>query len=446
MKSSEIHRRFLDFFASRGHQVIPSASLLVDDPTLLFVNAGMVPFKPIFLGEFPSPYRTAASIQKCVRTLDIDEVGRTARHASFFQMAGNFSFGDYFKQEAITLAWELLTSSVEDGGYGFPIDRLWITVYEDDDESISIWNDIIGVPLERIQKRGMLDNFWSMGVPGPCGPCSEIYYDRGPLYGVEGGPIADENRYMEIWNLVFMQNIRGDGPGKDGYPILGDLPAKNIDTGMGIERMATILQGVENLCEIDTSRVTLDRASELSGTVYGIDPVGDVALRVIADHVKAAVFLLGDGAVPGNSSQGYVVRRLLRRSIQKMRSLGAKGPTIGELVDTVISSMSHQYPELQDGHQVIRAIAEREETVFLRTLVHGEKIFSAEVERAKASGESKLSGAKVFTLHDTYGFPYDLTCELAEEEDMTVDEDGYRFLMQQQKDRAKADTLKRKER
>ncbi len=245
MESAEIRARWLRFFESGNsqgltHTVVPSASLIADDPNLLLVNAGMVPFKPFFLGEVTPPYKRATSVQKCVRTLDIDEVGKTTRHASFFQMCGNFSFGDYFKEGAIALAWELLTKPISDGGYGFPEERLWVTVYLDDDEAADIWHKKIGVPLERIQRRDMADNFWSMGVPGPCGPCSEIYYDRGPAYGIDGGPIADENRYLEVWNLVFMQNERGAGGGKEGYPILGELPAKSIDTGLGLERMAAL--------------------------------------------------------------------------------------------------------------------------------------------------------------------------------------------------------------
>src|SRR5512144_2399886 len=254
MRSEEIARRWLRFFEKRGHTVVPSASLVVDDPTLLLVNAGMVPFKPYFLGELQAPWPRATSVQKCVRTLDIDEVGKTTRHASFFQMCGNFSFGDYFKQAAIPFAWELLTTSTDDGGFGFPEDRLWVTVYLDDDEAADIWHKDVGLPQERIQRRWMADNFWSMGVPGPCGPCSEIYYDRGPEHGAEGGPIVDEERYLEVWNLVFMQYERGEGPGKEGYPILGELPAKNIDTGLGLERMATLLQGVDNLYEIGTGQ------------------------------------------------------------------------------------------------------------------------------------------------------------------------------------------------
>src|SRR4051812_17778869 len=286
METAEIKRRWLRFFEERGHTVVPSASLLSDDPTLLFVNAGMVPFKPYFLGQEKAPYDRATSVQKCVRTLDIDEVGKTSRHASFFQMNGNFSFGDYFKQGAIEYAWELLTKSQSAGGYGLEAHLLWPTVYLDDDEAYALWRDVVGVPESRIVRRGMKDNFWSMGVPGPCGPCSEIFYDRGPEYGAEGGPEVDEDRYMEVWNLVFMQYVRGEGAGKEGFPILGDLPMKSIDTGMGLERIAAVLQGVDNLYEIDEVYPVLDRAAELAGKKYGENEGDDVRLRVVADHVR----------------------------------------------------------------------------------------------------------------------------------------------------------------
>ncbi|MGH3544893.1 MAG: alanine--tRNA ligase-related protein, partial [Mycobacteriales bacterium] len=269
MKTSEIRHRFLDYFARNGHTIVPSASLLLDDPNLLFVNAGMVPFKPYFLGQETPPHPRATSVQKCVRTVDIEEVGKTTRHGSFFQMNGNFSFGDYFKEEAIRLAWELITLPIADGGFGFPESKLWPTVYHDDDEAADIWQNKIGVAPQRIVRRGMADNFWSMGVPGPCGPCSEIYIDRGPAYGPEGGPEVDEDRYLEFWNLVFMQYERGAGPAKEGYEIKGELPAKNIDTGMGLERMAALLQGVDNLYEIDEMVGVINRASELTGKAYG---------------------------------------------------------------------------------------------------------------------------------------------------------------------------------
>ncbi len=444
MDSAEIRTRFLRYFADRGHQVVPSASLLLDDPTLLFVNAGMVPFKPYFLGESPAPYPRATSVQKVVRTLDIEEVGKTTRHASFFQMAGNFSFGDYFKEEAIPFAWELLTRPVADGGYGFPESKLWATVYLDDDEAIDIWHKKVGLPLDRIQRRGMADNFWSMGVPGPCGPCSEIYYDRGPEHGLEGGPVVDEDRYLEVWNLVFMQFARGDGPGKEDYPILGELPAKNIDTGMGLERMAALLQGVDNIYEIDTTRGILDRASELSGTKYGSSEKNDVALRVVADHARTCAFLIGDGVLPGNEGRGYVLRRLMRRTIRMMRLLGAHDPVMGDLIDRTIETMAPQYPELNDEATRIRQLSVAEEVTFLQTLRTGTTIFDTAVANIRKSGGSLLAGDEAFALHDTYGFPFDLTLEMAAEQGLAVDEDGFRTLMKQQRERAKADARERK--
>ena len=444
MDSAEIRSRFLRYFADRGHQVVPSSSLLLDDPTLLFVNAGMVPFKPYFLGEAPAPYDRATSVQKVVRTGDIEEVGRTTRHASFFQMAGNFSFGDYFKEQAIPFAWDLLTRPVSDGGYGFAEDRLWATVYLDDDEAIDIWHRQVGLPLDRIQRRGMADNYWSMGVPGPCGPCSEIYYDRGPEHGLEGGPVADEDRYLEVWNLVFMQAMRGEGPAKEGYPILGSLPAKNIDTGMGLERMAALLQGVENIYEIDTTRGILDRASALSGARYGADERGDVALRVVADHARTCVFLIGDGVIPGNEGRGYVLRRLMRRVIRTMRLLGAHDPSMADLVDATVLTMAPQYPELNDEAGRIRQIAVAEEAVFLQTLKTGTTIFDTAAANVRKGGTGQLSGHEAFALHDTYGFPIDLTLEMAAEQGLTVDEEGFRRLMQQQRERAKADSRARK--
>lgn len=298
MESAEIRRRWLSFFEERGHAVVPSASLIADDPTLLLVNAGMVPFKPYFLGETKPPASRATSVQKCVRTPDIEEVGKTTRHGTFFQMCGNFSFGDYFKEGAIKYAWELLTSSVADGGYGLEPEKLWITVYLDDDEAETIWRDVVGVPAERIQRLGKKDNFWSMGVPGPCGPCSEINYDRGPEFGVEGGPAVNDERYVEIWNLVFMQYERGAGDGKEDFPILGDLPSKNIDTGLGLERLAMILQGVQNMYETDTLRVVMDKATELTGVQYGAARGTDVSMRVVADHIRTSVMLIGDGVTP----------------------------------------------------------------------------------------------------------------------------------------------------
>jgi len=449
VESAEIRSRWLRFFESDNrqgltHTVVPSASLIADDPNLLLVNAGMVPFKPYFLGEVTPPYARATSVQKCVRTLDIDEVGKTTRHASFFQMCGNFSFGDYFKEGAIALAWELLTRPIADGGYGFPEEKLWVTVYLDDDEAADIWHKQIGVPKERIQRRDMADNFWSMGVPGPCGPCSEIYYDRGPAYGAEGGPIADENRYLEIWNLVFMQNERGAGGGKDSYPILGELPAKSIDTGLGLERTAALLQGVENIYEIDTTIKILNRASELTGVKYGSSEKSDVALRVIADHARTSAMLIGDGVTPGNEGRGYVLRRMMRRTIRNMRLLGSMDPIMSELTVAAIGAMGPQYPELVSDKNRILSVSVSEEESFLQTLKSGTQIFDLASVALKKSKATVLPGDEVFKLHDTYGFPFDLTLEMAREEGLEVDEEGFRRLMKEQKDRAKADAKAKK--
>ncbi len=449
MNSAEIRSRWLKFFESGNsqglkHTVVPSASLIADDPNLLLVNAGMVPFKPFFLGEITPPYARATSVQKCVRTLDIDEVGKTTRHASFFQMCGNFSFGDYFKEGAIALAWELLTKPIADGGYGFPEEKLWVTVFDNDDEAADIWHKKIGIPKDRIQRRGMADNFWSMGVPGPCGPCSEIYYDRGPEYGRDGGPIADEDRYLEVWNLVFMQNERGAGSGKDDFPILGELPAKSIDTGLGLERTAALLQGVENIYEIDTTMQILNMASELTGVKYGANEKSDVALRVIADHARTSMMLIGDGVLPGNEGRGYVLRRMMRRTIRNMRILGASDPTSKELVSAAIGAMGPQYPELVENKERITAVTVNEEESFLTTLKSGTQIFDIAAGSVKKSSATKLDGETAFKLHDTYGFPFDLTLEMASEHGLSVDEEGFRRLMKEQKDRAKADARAKK--
>jgi len=449
VESAEIRARWLRFFESDNalglkHTVVPSASLIADDPNLLLVNAGMVPFKPFFLGEVKPPYARATSVQKCVRTLDIDEVGKTTRHASFFQMCGNFSFGDYFKEGAITMAWELLTKPISEGGYGFPEDKLWVTVYLNDDEAADIWHKKVGVPKERIQRRGMADNFWSMGVAGPCGPCSEIYYDRGPAYGAEGGPVADEDRYLEVWNLVFMQNIRADGGTKDDYPIIGELPAKNIDTGLGLERTAALLQGVENIYEIDTTMQILRKASELAGVTYGKDAKSDVSLRVVADHARTSMMLIGDGVLPGNEGRGYVLRRMMRRTIRNMRILGAPDHNSKELLSAAIGAMSPQYPELLEKSERIAAVTEAEEESFLATLKSGTQIFDLAASDVKSSKSATLAGDTVFKLHDTYGFPFDLTLEMATESGLKVDEDGFRRLMKEQKDRAKADAKAKK--
>ncbi len=444
MQTAEIRRRWLDFFENKGHTVVPSASLISEDPSLLFTVAGMVPFIPYMSGLVPAPYPRATSVQKCVRTLDIEEVGKTTRHGTFFQMNGNFSFGDYFKPEAIAFAWEFLTGSVESGCLGLDPQLLWVTVFQDDDESIQIWRDVAGIPMERIQRRGMKDNYWSTGQPGPAGPCSEIYYDRGPAYGREGGPEADEDRYIEIWNLVFMQYERGQGTGKDSFEILGELPKKNIDTGMGLERVAFLMQGVENLYEIDQVRPVLDLAAKLSGKTYGANTEDDVRLRVVADHVRSALMLIGDGVTPANDGRGYVLRRLLRRTVRAMRLLGVDQPTFGQLFPESKDAMKAAYPELEVEFERILRVAIAEEETFLRTLSAGTVFLDQALDEVKSSGSKQLAGDAAFLLHDTYGFPIDLTLEIAEEAGLTVDRDGFKALMAEQRDRAKADAREKK--
>jgi alanyl-tRNA synthetase len=437
--TAEIRRRWLDYFASKDHEIVPSASLISEDPTLMFTVAGMVPFIPYMTGLVPAPYKRATSVQKCVRTLDIDEVGKTTRHGTFFQMNGNFSFGDYFKREAISYAWEFLTSSQDSGGLGFDPESLWVTVYKDDDESIKLWREEANIPLDRIQKRGMKDNYWSTGQPGPAGPCSEIYFDRGPDYGVDGGPEADENRFIEIWNLVFMQYQRGQGDGKDGFEILGELPSKNIDTGMGLERVAFIMQGVDNLYEIDEVKPVLDLAAKLAGKSYGVNETDDVRLRVVADHVRSALMLIGDGVVPANDARGYVVRRLLRRVVRAMRLLGVEKPVFAELFTRSKDSMKASYPELETDFARILRTAVAEEEAFLRTLNAGLLVLDDEIARAKNSGLKALSGESSFLLHDTYGFPVDLTIEIAQEQGLSLDREEFNILMNVQRQRAKDD-------
>jgi len=444
VKTAEIKNRWLKFFESKDHVVVPSASLISEDPSLLFTVAGMVPFIPYMTGLIPAPYARATSVQKCVRTLDIEEVGKTTRHGTFFQMNGNFSFGDYFKKEAIAYAWEFLTSSLESGGLNLDKEKLWVTVYKDDEESIGIWREVADIPLERIQKLGMKDNYWSTGQPGPAGPCSEIYYDRGPEYGIEGGPAADDNRYIEIWNLVFMQYERGAGGGKEDFPILGELPKKNIDTGMGLERVAFLMQGVENLYEIDQVRPVLDLAAELSGKRYGANETDDVRLRVVADHVRSALMLIGDGVSPGNDGRGYVLRRLLRRTVRAMRLLGVNEPVFEQLFLASKNAMVDAYPELDGEYARISRTVIAEEEAFLRTLVSGTVVLDEAISKAKSAKESALSGETSFLLHDTYGFPIDLTVEIAEENGLTVDRDSFVSFMAEQKNRAKLDAKTKK--
>ncbi len=445
MQTHEIRKRFLDHFVKAGHTEVSSASVILDDPNLLFVNAGMVQFVPYFLGQRTAPYDKATSVQKCIRTPDIDEVGITTRHNTFFQMAGNFSFGDYFKRGAIELAWALLTNTVEQGGYGFEPEKLWATVFYDDDEAIGLWQEIAGLPPERIQRRGMADNYWSMGIPGPCGPCSEIYFDRGPEYGVEGGPEANEDRYIEIWNLVFMQNERGAGTSKDDFEILGPLPRQNIDTGMGVERIACLLQGVDNVYETDLVKPVIDKVAQHAPRGYGRGThIDDVRYRIIADHSRTAAIIIGDGVTPGNEGRGYVLRRLLRRIIRAAKLLGVEQPIMAELMLTVREAMGPSYPELVTDFDRISRIAIAEETAFNRTLAAGSKLFEDAAQATRDAGRTTLSGNDAFALHDTYGFPIDLTLEMASEAGLQVDELGFRELMAEQRRRAKADAAARK--
>jgi len=443
MQTAEIRRRWLDFFAERGHTVVPSASLVSDDPTLMFTVAGMVPFVPYLTGLVPSPFPRATSVQKCIRTLDIEEVGKTTRHGTFFQMNGNFSFGDYFKETAIQYAWELLTTPEADGGLGFEKKDLWVTVYENDDEAVTLWKKIADLPDERIQRLGMDSNYWSTGQSGPAGPCSEIFFDRGPAYGKEGGPAADDDRYIEIWNLVFMQYLRGEGSGKD-FQILGELPRKNIDTGMGLERVAFIKQGVENLYEIDQVRPVLDKAAELSGRRYGAVHEDDVRMRVVADHVRSALMLMSDGVTPSNEGRGYILRRLLRRTVRAMRLLGVESATFPALFPESRDAMKSAYPEVEADYDRIARLAYAEEETFLRTLASGTNILDVAVTKTTQSGARTLAGDTAFLLHDTFGFPIDLTLEMAEEAGLSVDRAAFDALMLEQRTMAKTDAKTKK--
>lgn len=451
MLSQEISKRWIDFFASRGHTVVPSASLISNEPGAMFTIAGMVPFIPYFLGRETPPFSRATSVQKCIRTLDIEEVGKTARHGTFFQMAGNFSFGDYFKEKAIPFAYELLTTPQDQGGFGLDPERLWVTIYEGDDEAFEIWTKTVGFPAERIQRMGMKENYWSTGQPGPAGPDSEIFYDRGPAYGKDGGPAVDDDRYIEIWNLVFMQYQRGEGIGKDDFEILGELPKKNIDTGLGVERLAMLLQGVENFYETDQVRPVLDAASKLSGKKYhgsespedeGYED--DVRMRVVADHIRSSLMLIADGVTPSNEGRGYILRRLMRRAIRAMRLLGVTEPCLPVLFPASCDAMKGAFPYVGDDFERISRIAYAEEKAFLHTIETGTERLEEAVAAAKKDGSNAVSGAEAFALHDTYGFPIDLTLEMAAEAGVKVDEKAFRELMAEQRHRAQADAKAKK--
>ena len=443
MKTSDIRSRIIEFFARHDHEVMPSASLLYNDPTLLFVNAGMVPFKPYFLGDEPAPYKRAVSSQKCVRTLDIDEVGKTTRHGTFFQMLGNFAFGDYFKEGAISYAWDLVTGSEADGGWGFDPDKVWVTALHGDQETIDLWQKA-GIPRERIQERGLKDNYWHMGVPGPGGPCSEIYIDRGPEFGPDGGPEADEDRFLEIWNLVFQQEELSQVRRKDDFDVLRPLPSKNIDTGSGLERVAYLKQGKANMYEIDEVFPVIAKASELSGKTYGANELDDVRFRVVADHVRSGLMLMTDGVTPGNEARGYVLRRLLRRVVRAMRLLGVGDPVLQELLPVSKAAMLASFPEIEENWARVSQSAYAEEESFRRTLQSGTVMFDTAVGEVKKSEAKTLPGDKAFQLHDTYGFPIDLTMEMAEEQGLTVDRAKFDELMKEQKERARADAKAKK--
>lgn len=444
MKTAEIRQRWLDFFEKRGHTVVDSASLISDDPTLMFTVAGMVPFVPYLTGLVPSPYLRATSVQKCIRTNDIEEVGKTPRHGTFFQMNGNFSFGDYFKEGAITYAWELLTSTEVDGGFGFDPNDLWVTVYEDDSEAIALWKQIADLPDERIQRLGKDTNFWSTGQAGPAGPCSEIFFDRGPAYGIDGGPATDDDRYVEIWNLVFMEYLVDDVKSKTDFRIVGELPKKNIDTGMGLERVAFIKQGVENMYEIDQVRPVLDTAARLASVTYGVNEENDIRLRVIADHVRSSLMLINDGVTPSNEGRGYILRRLLRRVIRSIRLLGVESPTFASLFAASRDAMKGAYPELIENYGFIEQTVLAEEATFLRTLAGGTAILEDAVSAMQDAQQKVLTGETAFLLHDTFGFPIELTEEVASESGLSVDRVEFESLMSEQRNRAKADAKAKK--
>ncbi|MGW4237178.1 alanine--tRNA ligase [Streptomyces sp. NPDC004749] len=432
MRSTQIRQMFTDFFTSRGHHLVPSSPLVPDDPTLLLANAGMNQFKPYFLGETTPSFPRATSIQKCARTSDIENVGRTNRHATFFEMMGNFSFGDYFKEDAIAFAWELLTE-----GYGLEKDKLWITVFEDDDEAEHIWRRI-GVPASRIQRLGMEDNYWSMGVPGPCGPCSEVNYDRGPAFGKEGGPAIDGERYVEIWNLVFMQFQRGEGDKKGNFPILGELARKGVDTGLGLDRLAAILQDAQNVCTTDLLLPTFRTVQDLAGRTCPAEGEEKVSFQVVTEHARSIAFLIADGVLPAKDGRGYILRRLMRRAIRHARLLGIGGPVLPAATASVIGNLSSVWPELTAQAALIEQVVTAEEESFTRALKQGTRLLDAAISRTRHSGSAALPGETAFELADTYGFPLELTVEAAHDAGLTVDEDRFAALLDEQKKRAKA--------
>ncbi len=428
MRANDLRREFLDFFAARDHTVVPSASLIPHDPTVLFTVAGMVPFKPYFVGEEVPPYRRAVSVQKCVRAggkhNDLDEIGRTSRHLTFFEMLGNFSFGDYFKTDAIPYAWEFVTRTL-----GLDPERLWVTVHTTDDEAEAIWRDTVGVPAERIQRLDE-DNFWRMGEVGPCGPSSEIFWDKGAAYGADGGPAhGGEERFVEIWNLVFMQYEQlADGS-------LQPLPKPSIDTGAGLERVLAVLQGVDSVWDLDEIRSLIGEAEAASGATYGSDDRTDISLRIVAEHSRTVTFLVSDGVFPSNEDRGYVLRRILRRAVRHAYLLGVEKPVLPTMVDAVVATMGPDYPEIVKNHAFVREVVEREELRFRETLKTGSSILDDALDRVGDGGV--LAGEVAFQLHDTYGFPLELTAEVAAERGITVDDEGFAAHMADQRKRAR---------
>lgn len=428
MQANELRRAFLGYFEERGHTVVPSASLIPHDATVLFTIAGMVPFAPFLTGEQPAPYPRATSVQKCVRAggkqNDLDEVGRTTRHLSFFEMCGNFSFGDYFKDRAIPLAWAFLTETL-----GLDPERLWITVHVSDDDAERIWRDDVGVAAERIQRLDE-DNFWRMGDTGPCGPCSEIFWDKGPEYGADGGPAhGGEERFVEIWNLVFMQFERQS----DGSMV--PLPKPSIDTGFGLERNLAVLQGVDSVFDTDELARLIARAAALTGAVYRAGEASDVSLRILAEHARTMTFLVSDGVFPSNEDRGYVLRRIMRRAVRHAYLLGVDEVVTPPLVDEVVAIMGDDYPELRKNHDFVRGVVEREETRFRQTLRTGSVLLEEELGALPEGG--MLDGRVAFTLHDTYGFPLEVTQEIASERGFEVDDTGFQVAMDEQRSRAK---------
>ena len=428
---NELREMFLRFFETKGHLRLPSFSLIPqDDASLLLINSGMAPMKPYFKGDKEPPRHRVCTCQKCIRTGDIENIGKTARHGTYFEMLGNFSFGDYFKHEAIAWSWEFLTSP---DWVGLDPERLYPSVYEKDDEAFNIWRDEIGIPESRITRLGKDDNFWEHGS-GPCGPCSEIYFDRGEAYGCgkpDCAPGCDCDRYMEVWNNVFSQF---DNDGNGNY---SDLVQKNIDTGMGLERLAVVCQGVDSLFDVDTVMNITHKVSEITGAHYGDSHQTDVSLRVITDHIRASVMMISDGILPSNEGRGYVLRRLLRRAARHGKLLGVNEPFLYQVVDMVVHENECQYPELREKQAYITRVIRNEEENFAKTIDAGMHIFSDLLAEHQAKGERVFSGADAFKLYDTYGFPIDLTREMVQEQDMTVDEDAFQELMEQQRVRAR---------